>query len=184
MNTLMVPFDPATGWVSPDSNGKLGPGLTAHDVFQDGIGRVFRLLQLDSALIGNTTAAGQVLTYKTTGQLVTNDVSTGLDSTNPFAAGVVLGAIAEASSVVVTSTGAKFILVLVDGWESSVVTTGTVAIGDALSAAPGTDGAAATVVISATYSAAEVIKSLQSYVGWATTAATSNVASVYVKVKN
>jgi len=183
MQTLMVPFDPATGWVSPDSNGKLGPGLTAHDRFQDGIGRVFKLLQLDSALVNNATAAGEVLVYKTTGQLVTNDVSTGLDATNPLAAGVVLGAIAEASSVTTTSTGARFILVLVDGWEESVVTTGTVAIGDTLAAAPGTDGAAATIVISGTYAAAEVIKALQSAVGWATTAAASNVASVFVKIK-
>lgn len=184
MNTHMIPGNPASWYVSPDSEGRLGPGFTAHDLFQDGIGRVFKLVQLDSALASNTTAAGQTLVYKTTGQLVTNDVSTGLDTTNPLAAGVVLGAIGEAGSSTATATTARFILVLVEGWLESCVTTGTVNIGDTVSASPSTDGAAATIVISGTYSANEVIKAVQSKVGWATTAAASNVASLFVKIPN
>lgn len=159
-------------------------GLKAHDVFWDQEGRKFKLLQLSSTLANDTTAAGEVLVYETT-QIVTNDVSTGLNTTNPIAAGVVLAAIAESTSAVATNSGAKYILVMVEGRFSTVKTDGgdDIVAGDILVADETVDGAVDRLLAAATETDLNIFG--KSYVGWALAADVDadNTVDTYVHVR-
>ena len=104
----------------------LDPSWALGDRFCDKKGRIFVLWQIDSALINNTSASGEVGTLKAS-HVWTNDVSEGLFSgTYPVFAGMALGALPESTS----TTTIRYGLFLVKGRATATITDGNVAAGD------------------------------------------------------
>jgi hypothetical protein len=112
-------------------------GLTLGDIFTDKRGRQFMLFQVDTALINDTLANGEVCFLKAS-HVVTNDVSDGIDGADsPIVAGVACGSIPESSASVT-----RYVLLLVKGRHTAVKTNGDddIAAGDMLSADLTVDG--------------------------------------------
>ena len=140
-------------------------GLALGDFFFDNKGRKFRLYELATTLAGDEISDGDVLVLKAA-LIVTNDVSTGLDATNPITAGVAWcrgGDVAKSAAAT-----PKYIPVLVDGIHDDVyIGANTVAEGDNISADPAIDRAAIAFDPSAAYDRDEQRKYLQSVFGTA-----------------
>lgn len=123
----------------------VGSGGAVGDIFFDNKGRKFQIWALDTALINDVMAHGDVMVFKDE-NTVTNDVSTGLlGATFPKAAGVADlgtgGTVAESASTAAGSL--KYVALLVSGVHAAVKTDGgdDIVAGDSLVPATATDGA-------------------------------------------
>lgn len=113
-------------------------GLALGDLFIDKQGREFALWQIDTALINDTFANGE-LAYLKASHVVTNDVSDAIDGADdPVCAGVACGSLAESTSGGTTRYG----LFLVRGRHTAVKTNGDddIAAGDMLTIDTANDG--------------------------------------------
>jgi hypothetical protein len=142
-------------------------GLSAGQIFTSADGSRYKLCKLHTVLAGSTTAAGQPLVYVTDGVTVTNDVSIGLDNTNPVVAGVVEGVFAQSAGA--SGSDLKLIYVLVEGPYATVVTTsaGDITAGMMVRCDGSNDGQVLKFVPSSG-NAGEGAASLNSILGWAT----------------
>ena len=156
-------------------------GLSAGQIFTSSDGRRYKLCKLDTALAGTTTAAGQPLVYKTDGVTVTNDVSEGVDNTNPVVAGVVEGVFAQSAGA--SGSDLKLIYVLIEGPYATVATTsaGDITAGMMVRCDGSNDGQVLKFVPTAGNSG-EIKASMNSILGWATADDTADdTVAVWVK---